>query len=263
MPDIPQPTWPLREWRAFLSAVGFLSRAPLWRFATEASWREDLARSPRYFPLVGGLIGALTGAVFAGLCFILPPPVAAAVALGVEALATGAFHEDALADFADAFGGGTSRERTLDILKDSRIGAYGAVALIAAILLRWSSLSSIPLEQAIAAAAAAGAIGRLAVLAVMATLAPAGDRPSLAKDIGAQPSLPALLAGAAFAAPFIAWAATAQPLPTLIACAAALLAALILRRMMARKLGGSVGDGLGAVAMLGQTLALVAFTSRA
>ena len=121
----------LIQWQAWIAAVQFLTRLPTPRLdlSDEANRREVLGRSTAYFPAVGGLIGAATGATILLAGRVWPMAVAVAVGLAFEAILTGAFHEDAVADFCDAFGGGWTRDDVLRILKDSRVGAFGAVGM--------------------------------------------------------------------------------------------------------------------------------------
>jgi adenosylcobinamide-GDP ribazoletransferase len=123
---------PLLALRALRAAVTFLTRVPVGGHPfNDAEFRWSSA----WFPAVGALLGL----VYAGVWTAAEPlgaPAAAALVLVAALLVTGAFHEDGLADTADALGGGYSRERVLEILKDSRIGAFGAAALVVALLLR-------------------------------------------------------------------------------------------------------------------------------
>ncbi len=119
-------TSPLRAARA---AFVFLTRIPLGGFPyTPDEWRW----APAYFPLVGAILGGVTGGVFRALQ-PLGASAAAYVALGVSLLLTGAFHEDGLADTSDALGGGVDRAKVFLILKDSRVGAFGACAVVVSI----------------------------------------------------------------------------------------------------------------------------------
>ena len=119
-----------------LAALQFLTRVPI-RLRREPSLTAIVV----WFPLAGALIGAAVGGTAAGLWHVTPPLVAAAVAVTVGLLVTGAFHEDGLGDIADAFGGGWTVERRLEILKDSRHGTYGVAAICASIVVR----STLPL----------------------------------------------------------------------------------------------------------------------
>lgn len=114
--------------RRFICAIAFLTRAPLSpKLVFDAG---DVGRSMLFFPLVGGLLGAIAVAERHLLAGVLPAPVTAFVLLGSMALATGALHLDGLADMADGFGGGRTREDVLRIMRDHVIGAYGACALL-------------------------------------------------------------------------------------------------------------------------------------
>src|SRR5262249_57362946 len=119
---------------AFLGAVGFLTRVPVPAGAC-------VAPDPVFFPLVGGLIGLVTGAVIWAASHLWPMPLAVLIGLAAEAVLTGAFHEDAVADCCDGFGGGWSREDVLRIMKDSRIGSFGVLGLALALLLRAGCLA--------------------------------------------------------------------------------------------------------------------------
>lgn len=255
-----------REARAFGSAIRFLTRAPAPFPSSAESWKDDLSRSPRYFPLVGAAVGAITGAIYWALSQVFPPYLAAVLALAAEAMLTGAFHEDALADFADAFGGGTTPERTREILKDSRVGSYGVVALVLALLARVVALATLPPILAIAALAMASTLGKLVVVIVMAALPPAPDRQGLAKDVGSRVSAIGLIVATLTTAVIAAgvWALTPSlfPIPAALAAGVATLAAIFIATQMKRKLSGTVGDGLGTIAMVGQTGALAAFCVR-
>ena len=251
----------LREARAISSAGRFLTRLPFPFAPVEASWRDDLKRAPRYFPLIGGLIGALTGLLYWLLCHVLPPPAAAACALAFDALVTGAFHEDALADFFDAFSGGRSPKRVREILKDSRLGSYGATALVLGLIVRWSALFSLAPVFAIAASAASAALGRLGALLALRLLPPAEDRVTLTRDVGAQPSGGSVTIGAFCAALFLAPALVLSPPGGALAALAAAVPLVWMLLVMKRTLGGVVGDGLGAIAFAAQAAALMAFAA--
>ena len=116
-------------WAAFI----FFTRLPLWRMHEPP--RESYRAVVEFWPLTGWLTGAVTAAVIYFGSFVFPYAIAVIMALAARVLLTGALHEDGLADFFDGFGGGTSRERTLAIMKDSRIGSYGVIGLILYFLL--------------------------------------------------------------------------------------------------------------------------------
>src|SRR5690606_41658926 len=118
----------LRQLQLLLAATQFLTRLPT---PSPRGFEPDwITRSTRYFPLVGQGVGAICALAWLGGSAIWRGAVAAVVAVGVGVVITGAFHEDGLADTADGLGGGQTPQRRLEIMKDSRIGAYGAAALV-------------------------------------------------------------------------------------------------------------------------------------
>jgi len=246
-------------WAPPLLAVQFLTRIPvplLDRLSAEAA-RDGLARAAGWLPLVGGMIGCVTVAVYAAATTLWPPLVAILVALAVEAWLTGAFHEDAVADFCDGFGGGRTAEDIRRIMKDSRIGSYGAMGLVLAIALRASATAALPLALAWPAIIGAAVFARLAAVAVMTLVPPAPAGDGIARDIGRPP--PGTLALAVLtAAPGLAWLGWAAPLRLVVAAALGLGLLLWLGRMLRRRIGGSTGDCLGFAAYAAQLVLLLA-----
>jgi adenosylcobinamide-GDP ribazoletransferase len=254
-------------WAPPVLALQFLTRLPV--PGTAALSGEvvaiGLVRAVAWFPLVGALIGCATAAVAIGAAMWWPAWVATMLALGVEALVTGAFHEDAVADFCDGFGGGQSADDIRRIMKDSRIGSYGSAGLIIAIGLRAALLTALlglPGWAAASAIVASAAFGRLLVVMMMATVAPAPGGGGLAKDIGSGVGMGTLGLALLTAAPGIAPFAVAEPVRLIGALLAAGLFALWFRRLLRRRLGGSTGDCLGFAAYAGQLILLLAASAR-
>src|SRR5213595_1177307 len=129
----------MHQLRLFFTALQFFTRLPIpgW-IGFEQSW---LNHASRYFPLVGVVVAALTGAVYALAALWFPGPVAVVLATAAAIYATGAFHEDGFADMCDGFGGGMTAQRVMDIMKDSRIGAYGAIGIGCLLALKCVTLS--------------------------------------------------------------------------------------------------------------------------
>jgi len=211
-------------------------------------------------PVAGALLAAIGALALAFADAVgLPPLVCAGLAVGVQLLATGALHEDGLADVADGFGGGATRERKLEIMRDSRIGAYGAAALALSLLLRVGALGAL-LEHGLGAAAAgmilAGAASRAAALAPLALLDPAR-----ADGLGAG-------AGRLGSGGVVAAAATASIIAVLLglggiglgrailALGLALAAALAMAAIARRQIGGQTGDVAGAAQQLAEIACL-------
>jgi adenosylcobinamide-GDP ribazoletransferase len=245
------------------AAVQFLTRIPI-RLRREPS----LARAVPWFPVAGALVGAAVGGVAAGLWQVSTPLVAGTVAVLVGVYVTGAFHEDGLADVADAFAGGSTVERRLEILKDPRHGSYGVAALSGSILVRAVALGSMPGPAAMfwsAVAAHAAARGAAVVLMGTGRIARADG---LGADYARGLSTKAMLAGLG-AAVVLTVAALAGRFGWhihLVAAAVAVLAAAAIGTstiawLAHRKIGGVTGDVLGAAEQITECLALVVLAS--
>jgi adenosylcobinamide-GDP ribazoletransferase len=154
--------------RAAVAAVTFLTRVPLGRrLSVDAS---DVARGAALFPVVGAGIGAVAGLAAAGLEGPLPPLIAGGLAVGIAVALTGGLHLDALADSADALGAGT-RERALEIMRDPRLGAFGVVAVVLALLVESAALGGLAeTGDVIAGFVVAGALSRAAAAPLAVTL---------------------------------------------------------------------------------------------
>lgn len=245
---------------AFGVAVSFLTRAPV-PAACHRPAPEDLRRATIFFPLVGALVGGVTALIAAGASWFWPLPLAVVLALAVEARLTGAFHEDAVGDAFDAFGGGTTRERVLEILKDSRLGSYGVLALVLAVLLRAGATASVPPERFVAAVVAAAALGRWCGVALLALAPTVAERASLARDLLGTGAREVAL-GSAFALAALGWLAGHAPLRALLALAASAALTLWAARYVRRRIGGATGDALGALTYAVQIVVLLAAAAR-
>jgi len=240
----------------------FYSRLPI---GAGAHAPLDFGRMAPALPIAGAAIGAIgaTALVVACICH-LPSLVCALVAVAVVVLATGALHEDGLADVADGFGGGATRETKLAIMRDSRIGAYGVLALCFSIFLRVAALASI-FERSVTLAALAlvfaGAMSRVSGLAPMLWLAPAR-----VEGLGATVAAPSrgtwlracLFAAALGLAPWLAGAGAGQ---IALAIAAAFAAVALIVNLSKIQIGGYTGDVLGAAQQLAEIAILAALSA--
>ncbi len=222
------------------AAFGLLTRLPVGSGAI----RPDLARCVWAFPVVGLVVNGLAAAVFWGATRIgMPPMLAACWALVVMMLLTGGLHEDGLADTADGFGGGRTPARKLEIMRDSRIGSYGALALMMALLIRASAIAAIAHPITLLPV---GMLGRAAMILPLRLLPPARH-----DGLGAavrRPSLANVAAGL-----MLAGIATLAVLPLRTAATAgvaAVVAALVLTRLARSQIGGHTGDVLGATELI-------------
>ncbi|MES2973850.1 MAG: adenosylcobinamide-GDP ribazoletransferase [Pseudomonadota bacterium] len=244
--------------RHFLLALQFFTRIPVTgRLAGWVGYSPAMLRaSAAHFPGVGWIVALLACSVFGAFMSLLPAssftPLAAAVFSTIATvLLTGGFHEDGLADVADGLGGSLDRQRALDIMKDSRIGAFGALALVLGLLAKVSMLAVLGSQSttlAVAALAGAHVLSRFAPLLLVRALPHVGDdASSKSKPLADRISGPALLVAALWCLPALALAAwMTDPRVMLAAAGACGLALLWMWRMFSRRLQGFTGDCLGA-----------------
>jgi len=155
------------ELSIFLLAVQFLTRLPIpWANLYTA---QRLASGPRYYPAVGLIIGGIVATVYWAALYLFEPIMAVLLATAVSLLITGAFHEDGLADTFDGIGGGADQARTLEIMKDSRVGVYGLSGLTLVLALKIAALASMTPALAIIAMVSANALSRLSSVLVIAS----------------------------------------------------------------------------------------------
>ncbi len=223
-------------------ALMLLTRLPAGRIDGDV---PPLGQAAWAFPLVGALVGAISGLVFWGASAVALPALGAALlAITAAVLLTGGLHEDGLADMADGFGGGRDRAKKLDIMRDSRLGSYGALALILVIGLTASGVSA---AGGFVLFVAIGALSRTAMLLPLMLLPPART-----DGLGASAATP--LNGAF-------WVAVVFSLGLAIAVGAlkpvlaALLVTLGVMALAKRQIGGQTGDILGATQKLAECAA--------
>lgn len=244
--------------RHYLLALQFFTRIPVTgRLAAWVGYSPPMLRaSAAHFPGVGWLVGALAALVF-GVALLLLPDVpfgaltAAVLCTVASVLLTGGFHEDGLSDTADGLGGGPTRERALEIMKDSRVGAYGVLALVLALLAKVALLAllgSIDLELACASVLAAHVASRFFPLLLIRLLPHVGDTAlSKSKPLAEQITTASLAVALLWTAAALAVVAVFIPdQPWWAPLLAAALGWLWMWRLLVRRLQGFTGDGLGA-----------------
>lgn len=244
------------EIRFFLTALGYFTRVPLpQRLARWVGFEPRyLSAAARYFPAIGLLVGAAGALVTAAAMQWWPPGVAVLLGMAATLLLTGAFHEDGLADCVDAFGGGYRSEDVLRIMHDSRIGAFGAIALVVALVLKWQLLLAVGGRSGLAVlllvlVAAHGASRAMAVsyLASLDYVREEGKAKPVAQRLSG--------AGLAFA---LACGAVPLYLVSPLFAGVTVLALTVLRfalgRYFVRRIGGYTGDCLGMAQQLAELL---------
>lgn len=235
----------LQEVRLLLTAFQYFTRVPVPRWVGHSS--TQLNGATRYFPAVGLVVGAVGAAGIWVLALVFPPVLVAILSTAITVALTGAFHEDGLADTIDGLGGGYTRERALEIMKDSRIGTFGALALILVVGTKIAALAAMPTSLAITALVAGHALSRwCGVLLVWRLPYVRIDDSTRAKPVVERISTADVVIASIFG------------LVPLVICGvravAGLIAALIvvayLTRWYTRRLGGYTGDTLGAAQQL-------------
>lgn len=231
--------------------LAFFTRLPL----PHLDFRErTLADAIWAAPIAGLAVAIIASAAYAlGVWLGLPSGPAAALALAAAMLTTGCLHEDGLSDVADGFGGGSTRERKLEIMRDSRIGSYGTAALVISLLLRWSALAALAgPAQVFAALIAAHCASRALPAALMHVLPPA-RADGLSASAGTVSPEAALLGVAIGAVSLL-----------ILGFGAALAALVLLGLLLAglgalcrRQIGGQTGDTAGALQQLGEIIVLM------
>ena len=257
----------VHELRLFFVALQLLTRLPVPQWV---GYRDRwLNECVRHFPAVGLVVGGVAALVVLGAARWWPPTVVAILTVSATAWLTGAFHEDGLADTFDALGGNVSRERALLIMKDSRIGSYGAAALVLVLGIRVALVSALVQRGAVPAAlgvAGAHVLGRGCAGGLMSLLPYAGDagqakaKPlatavppgSAAAAVGASALIAAVLAAFDDSASVFSWG---------LAMASATAVTLAMRRWLMQRLGGYTGDTLGATEQLAEVAVLLALAA--
>lgn len=250
----------ITELRRALVALGYFTRTPI---PARVGWSaQDLDHAARYFPLAGAVVGAVGAAALLGAALLWPLPVALALSMLGTLLFTGGLHEDGLADSADGFGGGYTRERRLEIMRDPRVGSFGVLALVMVLLIKFVALLELAqpaVAQAALALLVAHAASRAAALVLMARLPYAREDDasgaSRARPVtqGSGPRDAAVGLCLGLSPALLATAAGAMaPLALLALLAAVTLVVLGATRYLRARIGGYTGDSLGATQQIAE-----------
>lgn len=233
--------------------IAFLTRVPLpKRLGDKISHDASLAEAAGLFPVTGFLIAIPISLLWFCTSLILPATVAAGLALALSVLLTGGLHEDGLADCADGLGATPKRERSLEIMRDSRIGTYGAIALVFSIGLRWAALASFAPFAGVLAILITMTASRSAMTIAMRYSSYARED-GLGKQASNMPSSQFLLAMgiAVLVAAVLGWHWG------LAALALGLSSSWLFLKYLEKRLGGYTGDGLGAMEQIAATVVLI------
>jgi len=239
----------------FLNAIMFYTRIPV---PINLPYSDEmLNKATRWFPFIGWIVGGIGAGVFLGLQFVFPLELAILLSMIATIFITGAFHEDGFADFCDGFGGGYTRKRILEIMKDSRIGTYGSIGLLGILAIKFLSLSSFDLKMIPLLLVASHALSRLMpVLIIFTSEYARADLDSKSKPIGKKGKITDLLMAIFFG---LFWLAFLPYLFSAIMIPVLLLVTFIFRKYITSKLGGYTGDCLGALQQLAEVLFYLGF----
>lgn len=226
-------------------AFSFLTRVPA---RVDAVYPERLRSATPWFPVVGAFVGLVVGGVYAIGFEFLPSQLAATIAITVGILVTGGFHEDGLADTADALGSGTDRERALEIMKDPRVGAFGAIALGISLLWRVVALASMGPAVGAAALVLAHTLSRVGSVVLMGLIPPA-RKDGLARQLATGGGLSAIVVAVGIGAGLGVALTGIWVVPSILAVA---LVVAWLARASKTRLGGVTGDVMGACQQVGE-----------
>jgi adenosylcobinamide-GDP ribazoletransferase len=235
----------LDELRLVLATVQYFTRIPVPAWVGHSP--GHLQGTARYFSLAGVLVGAIGALVFWASSLLFPSPLPAILSTAVTIFITGAFHEDGLADTFDGLGGGATRERALQIMKDSRIGTFGVAALVLAVLIKIAALNALPTALALITLIAGHAFSRACAISLLFASKYVGStEQSRARPVAQTMSGGELLIATVIGVMPLWWCG----LPALAGAASALLVLFVLARWFIRRLGGFTGDTLGATQQL-------------
>lgn len=235
-----------REAEYFFGAVRFFTRLPVPAWVGHSSAALD--RSARYFPAVGLIVGALAALFFGLASLLLPKTLAVLISMATTIYFTGAFHEDGWSDMVDGFGGGWEKAQILTIMKDSRIGSFGAVALVILLLGKFCALIELDALLIPAALLAGHSVSRFCAATLLGTLDYVRDE-GKAKPLATRIGWGELLFAGTTA---LVALLLLPPLPALLGVLFAAIATLWLARLFKRRIGGYTGDCLGATQQLAE-----------
>lgn len=240
-----RPSRLITELRLLLMAIQYFTRVPMPSWVGHSA--EHLSGTARYFTAVGLLVGGVGALVLWATSLILPGPLPVILSTAATVFLTGAFHEDGLADTFDGLGGGATRERALEIMKDSRIGTFGVAALVLTLLIKVAALSELPVRFAIVVLIAGHAFSRACAITLLFVGSHVGNPElsrarAVAQPMGASELAVAVIVGVAP----LYWVG----LHAAAGFVSALIVLYVLARWFLRRLGGFTGDTLGAAQQL-------------
>ncbi|MFW5759595.1 MAG: adenosylcobinamide-GDP ribazoletransferase [Cyclobacteriaceae bacterium] len=238
-----------KEIQILLTAIMFYTRIPVPNWIDHSE--NLLNKATRYFPFMGWMVGGFTAGIFYLCMYILPSEVSLLLSISAGVLLTGAFHEDGFADFCDAFGGGWSKQKILDIMKDSRVGAFGAIGLMLILALKFFTLQAMPFLLIIKSLLLGHILSRYAATVFLYTSRYVRENEdSKAKPVGKKMEIKEIILASIFGlAPLALF-----PWKYLLILLPVSLCLLWFRRYLHKWIGGYTGDCLGAIQQVNEVL---------
>lgn len=259
--------------RPLAAAIAFLTRIPAGRIVKYGL--ADLSRSTPYFPVVGLLVGSVGGLVLWAGSLVWPSLLAVIVSICLTVLSTGAFHEDALADAFDGFGGGWTSEQVLAIMRDSRVGSYALIGVVLVVAAKIAALLAIMMNandggqaprvsDACRALVAAHVLGRWSSVPLMryhdyVRPASAAERPGAARPFVGSVTIGHLIAATLIAATIVAAAIGVRSISVWVVC---IVGTVLAGTYFRRRIGGITGDALGATNQVIELLVYLVLAAR-
>ncbi|MCU4166522.1 adenosylcobinamide-GDP ribazoletransferase [Carboxylicivirga caseinilyticus] len=231
------------QFNLILTAFGFFTRIPI-PFNIAFS-QDNLNKCNRYFPLVGYFVGGLSALVYLSASYFLPESLSILLSMAASILLTGAFHEDGFADVCDAFGGGWTKDKILTIMKDSRIGAYGAIGIILLLLTKYTAINDLPSDIIALSLITAHVISRFMAVWTMHSLDYVReDESSKSKPITKSLQSKDLFIALALTIPSLF---LLMDFKVLVIIPILIISKLLLERYFKKWIGGYTGDCLGTI----------------
>lgn len=238
-----------KEVKTLIACISYFTRIPVWKIADLSS--VDMKQTARYFPLVGWLVGAISAMIYIFSSSILPKEIALLLGMASSLLLTGAIHEDGFADFCDGFGGGYTKERILEIMKDSSTGVFGALGLMMVLAIKFTALLNMPIEIILPVFIIGNSLSRMTSISFTYTHSYArNDDTSKSTIFIRKPRIFELLMILTFGiVPFLFLPTSYLPISLLLIIPVYLLK-ILLGMYFKKKIGGYTGDLMGATQQL-------------
>lgn len=241
-----------RELEYFFAALRFFTRLPVPAWVGHS--QDQLDHAARYFPLVGVIVGTIGAGVTEAAALVLPVSIAVLLGMAATILATGAFHEDGFSDSCDGFGGGWETSQVLTIMKDSRVGSYGAIGVALLLLTKFNALAELDAALTpsvfVLALIAGHSLSRFAATTLIYALDYVRDDPTAkSKPLATRMGRGELAVAAVFG---LAPCVLLPPLQVLIALGSLMLTTWFAARYFVKRIGGYTGDCLGATQQLAE-----------